>query len=1296
MPKTLWRTLLLALLGLLMLAAMAAWVKLTQHRPAADDPLRVTVPQDIIFPWQQAELWVDYSGAEGEIRPTEPLPQTILFLIDTSGSMSDYLGDAIRAIFEMQRNIATGNNHPRIGVMEFATTARVVSPFTADMDQLAARLRSPFPGAGGGTNFPSGLSAALDMLAADGGTGAVIMLTDGEDGSGTDLARFYDERWRPSGNELYLVGVGSDASDPATFYDLTEDPSRYILSSADYGVLGTLFDEIAARIGNSSGRNGRLTLPLAEPLWSWGSVNAPDAPNAPRTLITTATSDPEQFPLGWLFARPYEWHVPLDPKMGGILTTLHAPAELDYLSQGKTLAVTPHDGTAPKVLVITWWLLFMLMLPALANLLAGLLAWLLRPAPEPTELAPVQWRKEHRPPPNLPMHLAPDAQRIHWAPSLLIGLGRSGRAVLTHVRQNLADSFDQPATRPVLLALDVARDELNEDGHGEPVPGCLEPLGTDQVFVLPPQSCALYDAVHQQQERARRSPDDPAAALDLTPYEGMGADALRLTKGTQGESPLARLALLNDLADGESSALLRRLRQALDEWRQIAPEERARQIVLVANVGGGVGAGWLSDLVILLRRLVNADETDGKAVEINLLLLGDEDPRRGDLIPLTSPVLFSELERLATAGSRPFRHRLATLEDTDPAHTAGHDAALSEVLDGWVRKRPQDAIFVLPRSDRSTRDSYPAAADVLTLLIDQRRRIELTHHLQSIQGAETWQRASEGIELYTQLAINDAAFPRSFFRELLLVRLTNLIGNRQVLFPELQTSDGRPALTKLPVDTQTLCGLDPAGDPLGLVAALSEAGLGHCAALQSLPLDPDSLSEAVNAMRLALISNSNTALRNREIGLLGLAEMSTNMAKGLTDCAGKLGNSQMLLDFAEGFAAVARQALTWIELFFGSRLIVELGFEAVIGGRIGLLPARSTDFERVVADLVAWDRGSSRTLVAPITASDLTRPEDLQLKLDDLMLTFIRSWLATDTGLVESLAERCYWELTAPGVDGQPIGINLVLRGSRPRRYAPSESELLRFEADLREETGPVIDQSNDFHILSLLHAETDEGDDRAALAAFVERLKGQLRGERSGLIATVPDLRGVGDPGLHAFRVKLVRTLTELTVNAAERVDVTDVSDRNRISVLHTLPLLRSDHTGDRTGADVIRALHRPERLLVRESRKVADALGRQSMELPAVIGLALEDRERLHRFAQLYMNGQVLRHEMDGLWYARGGGRLVRLTPMPAQPLADAAASYVTRGLDIAVEPALCGEPQMDDSGGDLIDYLAWLAAE
>lgn len=1146
MLKVLWRTLLLLLASTLLLGAMAAYVKLTQHRPDPQAPLEAEVTADIIWPWQETELRLHYSGEEGvEVISPPPKPADLVFLLDTSGSMSDEdLTEAKAELLKFPRDLDQSN---RLAVVTFSNQADPVVPLARDYARIRDTLATIPRSCCGGTSFLAGLREALRLLQGQ-PQATVVMLTDSEAGESLEeLRRFYEQEWRPSGHELFMVGIGTGGVDPASFQELTDDPAHYIIRGMDRSAIGEMFAEVRERMGNVLGRNGELRLPLAEPLWERQQRAAEPDQTIQSLSEQRRTSD--VYALGTLFQRPYEWNLPLAPAIGGILTTLADPVILSYRGADNERREVQTRGSAPKVLAITPWLLFWLLLPALLYLLAALLEWLLRPTVEPVELSPIESVRSYRPPPNLPLRFPADAQRIRWMPSLVLGLGGAGRHVLTHIRQILDDSLDESATRPVLLALDVARDEV-AGPNAERVPGCLSPLNQEQVFLLPPESCLLQEAIHQ-----RRQPQDPAAALDLGPYRQLSADSLSLNKGTNGQAALARLALLNDFAKGVDSALLQRLQTALAAWRSLDPDRRQRQIILIANVHGGVGSGWLSDLLVLLRRLVKTDEARGHAIEISVLLLGAEAPQREKAVSLQAPTLFAELDRLASAGLQPFRHCLSL--------NAG---GTREFLDGLVDRRPQDAVFFLPGGKRDTWKAqlYPAAADAVALFLEQRRRVEFMQVLQSLQAVENQRRATEGREFYTQVAVHNAVFPRSFFRALLADRLLCVLAGGQILFPDLEIGDGQPRLRKRTLDPAVLLTPRPNGDedqqptPNGvdqsILAALREAALGDKTTLQALEPDADSLRQAVQRLRLLLLDNANRLLsEERHLGLSDLLQAVRGFSRQLQGL-----EQEPVRELADTCNVLASQAAAWIERFWGTSVLRELDTQlaaAADAGQSGFVAERTRNWEYTLRALWEWQQSGSRVLAGPLADTNLQDPEACRRRLDEQLYDeFLQVWLNTTDALVERLAARCYWEVVMPGLDGKSIGISLVFRGTIARRYVPVELE--RFGADVLQEVTTVLDSEGGFHILRLLQRRLNARD-TPSLVRFIESLKGGLRGERSSLLLALPVVPGAYGPELQALRDALQRTFERDTAGAAELVYTCTDNDRYRIALMQLLPLL-------------------------------------------------------------------------------------------------------------------------------------------
>jgi uncharacterized protein YegL len=151
-------------------------------------------------------------------RPAEEAPQvsqplTVIFVCDRSGSMKDNrkmdeLNDALQAFFRDLRKNPTLANNLRIGIVDFASDARVSrQPAPLGLTGKAPRFQPD-----GGTNMAAALREAR-ALAQSIGSGElqpiVILLTDGEPDSKGDTRREADMARQVA--HLYALGVnGAD------------------------------------------------------------------------------------------------------------------------------------------------------------------------------------------------------------------------------------------------------------------------------------------------------------------------------------------------------------------------------------------------------------------------------------------------------------------------------------------------------------------------------------------------------------------------------------------------------------------------------------------------------------------------------------------------------------------------------------------------------------------------------------------------------------------------------------------------------------------------------------------------------------------------------------------------------------------------------------------------------------------------------------------------------------------------------------------------------------------------------
>lgn len=118
-------------------------------------------------------------GDDIEIVP----PETIILLMDTSGSMGDYMSgmvkiDAARnAMREFIRGKFLMGHDDKVGVVGFGEFATIIERPTLNYEGLENRLDSLIPN--GATALFEGMNLSIDMLSIAGGLKRVVLLTDG-------------------------------------------------------------------------------------------------------------------------------------------------------------------------------------------------------------------------------------------------------------------------------------------------------------------------------------------------------------------------------------------------------------------------------------------------------------------------------------------------------------------------------------------------------------------------------------------------------------------------------------------------------------------------------------------------------------------------------------------------------------------------------------------------------------------------------------------------------------------------------------------------------------------------------------------------------------------------------------------------------------------------------------------------------------------------------------------------------------------------------------------------------------
>jgi hypothetical protein len=342
-----------------------------------------------------------------------------------------------------------------------------------------------------------------------------------------------------------------------------------------------------------------------------------------------------------------------------------------------------------------------------------LLIWLLCRRARPPEFRP--WEKEN--PRGEPGPIPPWKPAVSWDPgaALIIGLGGSGRWVLTHLKKNLLDAGSGTWPEQVrLLLLDTSEDEM--------VGGKQVPVAFAGVELAPEEKLTI---AHDLRELTRRMYEDPHAEPEMQGWypardyqEHLPSADLDLARGTHQRRPLGRAGLFRHIHDrGERSLLYQRLVEGLRAVKERVEDVERAHVIIVGSLAGGMGSATLFDMAYLVRRAARDAGVEGSInVEGFLIAEGAFQSITTDEMPRVNTfATLRELSRFQLSRGRPYPmiYRL--------------DAPEGSVQNDYLQWGLFDSLYVVDwagflSGERPENGIFPAVADVLTVLMDRASR----------------------------------------------------------------------------------------------------------------------------------------------------------------------------------------------------------------------------------------------------------------------------------------------------------------------------------------------------------------------------------------------------------------------------------------------------------------------------------------------------------------------------------------------------------------------------------------------
>jgi len=335
------------------------------------------------------------------------------------------------------------------------------------------------------------------------------------------------------------------------------------------------------------------------------------------------------------------------------------------------------------------------------------------------------------PPPPDPLKLPPLIPPWQPQPSLIIGLGESGRWILTHLKKSFLDAgLGKVPDGIQLVALDMG-DWQQLENQASPVQFAGVHLTREEVIEL---NDNLSDDLRRLRDtetvdpQLRRWMDREIAATLLARYQ----EQTDLRNGAKGQRVLARFGLLKHLREAPADTnFFDRLRtsaatvlsaQAAQLTKRGLSDDRRLNIIVIGDTYGDISSSALFDAALLAREAGRQNGAKGYRVSAHIMTdqVRQEISQNRESDQVNTGATLREIARYQLADARAFPIRYQQIAD-DRCDYLPFDEFV--VYDGSGRNLRQPQLTV-----------YPAIADAIALWLDSVVRQD--NDVRDLQSAE--------------------------------------------------------------------------------------------------------------------------------------------------------------------------------------------------------------------------------------------------------------------------------------------------------------------------------------------------------------------------------------------------------------------------------------------------------------------------------------------------------------------------------------------------------------------------------
>jgi hypothetical protein len=340
-------------------------------------------------------------------------------------------------------------------------------------------------------------------------------------------------------------------------------------------------------------------------------------------------------------------------------------------------------------------------------------------------------------------------------PAVIIGLGGTGKWVLTYIKKNLMDTYGGQVPNTVrLLSFDTTEEKGSQDGVAQE-----EDIRVGDVQLAKSEFIYLGGSIYHLCREIRDEHKYPhiGSWLQASTYlQTYDSDAFDISRGAGQKRPFGRMAIFYDLQKHVTNTIVNRIETAISEVIGANLRQQPVEIYIVASVAGGTGSGMFLDMSHLARWLANRKIEYGFAVRGFLALHNTFD----------AVIQTSQIQPQAFAALRELDRFMLVFDRQYPIEYNPSRPDLQTVYGGKLGKLFDNCYLLDANRENLPLVKYPpqygvfpSIADCITMLLDSRTGEAYSQHYKNVNTRIGEAQKESNLPFYSSLGTYNMILP---------------------------------------------------------------------------------------------------------------------------------------------------------------------------------------------------------------------------------------------------------------------------------------------------------------------------------------------------------------------------------------------------------------------------------------------------------------------------------------------------------------------------------------------------------